>query len=106
MSLVPLKQTVTITKSSGELDEWGNPIPADPVEYACRVKEGSEIVTDSRGDEVVASLTVLLYKLVDVGYGDNFAYTNELGITTEGSPKRIDVIRDFGGKPLFTRVRL
>lgn len=105
MAVIPLKQTVRITKPGG-LDEWGNPIPGETLEYKCRVDEKSELVRDKTGKEVVSSARILIEKLVDVGYDDTVEFTNELGQTIRRTPLNISVIRDFSGKPWFTEVRL
>lgn len=105
MAVIPLKQRVRITKPGG-LDEWGNPIPDETLEYKCRVDEKSELVRDRTGKEVVSSARILIEKLVDVGYDDTVEFTNELGQTIRRTPLNISVIRDFTGKPWFTEVRL
>lgn len=105
MAVIPLKQRVRITKPGG-LDEWGNPIPGEILEYKCRVDEKSELVRDRTGEEVVSSARILIEKLVDIGYDDIIEFTNELGQTIRRTPLNIGVIRDFTGKPWFTEVRL
>lgn len=106
MAFIPLRQTVTITRSTGELDEWGRPIMGEPETFKCRARETSEVVENPRGEEVVAHLVLLLDRLVAVGYGDDLTYTNEIGHTIAGKPKKVSVIRDFSGKALFTKVHL
>jgi hypothetical protein len=108
MPLIPLKQTITITRSGG-VDEWGNTIPTETLTLACRVDEGSQlIVGKSEGTtetkQVVAEAKITLDKLGDVRYTDTIAFTNELGETIERKPKQIDVKRLIGGKPALTVV--
>ncbi|SMO93015.1 hypothetical protein [Melghirimyces algeriensis] len=78
----------------------------EPEAFKCRAREVTEVVENPRGEEVLAHVVFLLDQLVPVGYGDNLSYTNEIGIKYEGKPKRVSVIRDFSGKPLFTKVFL
>src|SRR5690606_39730161 len=78
MSLIPLKQTVTVQKPGG-LDEWGRPIPGETAEYKCRIDEGAELVRGANGEEVVSSARILIAGLVDVAIEDTVTYTNELG---------------------------
>jgi hypothetical protein len=112
MALVPMKQLITIDHAaSTELDIWGKPlIPPQTTTYKCRVDEGSYLTVDSKqgstGDRVVATAKVLLDKLVKIGYDDYVSYTNELGDTIKRKPLRIDVKRNFAGKPILTEVFL
>lgn len=105
MSLIPLKQTVTVQKPGG-LDEWGRPIPGETAEYKCRIDEGAELVRGANGEEVVSSARILIAGLVDVAIEDTVTYTNELGDDYSANPIRVNVLRDFSGKPLFTEIRI
>jgi hypothetical protein len=105
VAIIPLKQTVTITKPGG-LDEWGNTVPGPSIVYKCRIDEGSALVKNQNGEEVVSSARILIEKLADVDYGDDVTYSNELGKTFTEKPIRISVLRGPDGKPWFTEVRV
>ncbi|OYD08543.1 hypothetical protein [Paludifilum halophilum] len=105
MAVIPLKQKVTVTKP-GELDEWGEITPGESFEHKCRIDEGSDLVRDENGQEVVSSARILIEGLVDVGYDDDVSYTNEIGQTYKEKPIRIRVLRGPSGKPWFTEVRV
>lgn len=104
MALLPLKQTV-ILKRKGEVDRWGNEI-TPPVEkpMKCRIDEGSKVVQNSLGEEVVAGMEITFDKLADIQYTDTLEYTNELGKTIVRNPIRVEVVRAINGKPLLTVV--
>lgn len=103
MAILPLKQTVTVTRQ-GEVDEWGEGGTTETFTLKCRVDEGSELVQNRLGEEVVAGASILFGKLVDIRYEDTIEYTNELNITISRSPIRISVTRNIGGKPWLTEV--
>jgi hypothetical protein len=105
MPIIPLKQRITV-KRGGGLDDWGQPLPGEMFDFQARVDEKSEKITDRNGAEVVASIKIYLDKLQDVRYDDIIDYDNELGVLTERSPQKIEVIRDFSGKPVMTVVYL
>lgn len=110
MPLIPLKQTIKVYKAASGLDEWGNPIQSPPITLRCRIDEGSYITQDvpsrQQGGVVVATARILLDKLVDINYDDEIEYTDELGRVTRRKPVRINIKRDFSGKPLLTEVLL
>lgn len=114
-----MKQTIFVTKAdtdfidgSARLDEWGNPIPADPIAIKCRVDEGSRLSTsrsgglDRDGRTEVSTVRILIDKLADIQYNDVITFTNELGEEISGKPKEINVRRNVGGKPILTEVKL
>lgn len=104
MALLPLKQTVTI-KRKGETDRWGNEITPPVVKsMKCRVDEGSKLVQNQLGEEVVSGMEITFDKLADVKYTDTIEYTNELGETITRTPIRIEVVRMINGKPALTAV--
>lgn len=103
MALVPMNQTVKITKPA-TLDDWGQPVPSRSATYRCRLDQSSERVRGQDGKEVVARASILLDGLVGVGYADLIEFTDEAGNNYKYKPVAISVIRDFAGKPLFTKV--
>ena len=109
MAILPLKQTVTITRGGGTLDDWGNVVPEQSFTLKCRVDEGSTLqVYRSAGtkisETVVASARIIFDKLADIRLTDTLAFTNELGVTMEKSPIEINVKRGANGKPILTEV--
>lgn len=105
MALIPMKQSVTV-KRGGQLDAWGQPLPGEEIHHKVRVDEVSSEITDQNGAEVVASHQIIFDKLQDIRYDDAIYYVNELGVAVERNPKKIEVVRDFGGKALATVVYL
>lgn len=103
MPLIPLKQTVSITKP-GTDDGWGGTTPGVVVPYKARVSEETNVVTNQYGEEATTSLRIIFDKLPDVSYDDVITYTNELGVTVERKPVSIEVKRGINGKPLLTEV--
>lgn len=103
MPIIPMKQTVTVTKADAT-DEWSRPIPGAVLTYRTRVTEETKVVTNQVGEEAVASLRITFDKLADISYDDAITYTNELGVTVERTPIRIEVKRGLGGKPMLTEV--
>jgi hypothetical protein len=104
MALIPLKQTVTVTKGTGTYDGWGQPLPAAELTLNARVSEDTAIVTDQAGREAIASLRIYLDKLADVSYDDVITYTNELDVTVARKPLKIGIKRGLNGKALLTEV--
>lgn len=103
MAIIPLKQTITITKPSGS-DGWGGTVPGSEQTYKARVTETTKVVTNKAGEEAVATLRIILDKLADVSYDDTITYSNELGVTVERTPLKIEIKRHISGKPLLTEV--
>ncbi|MGF9711627.1 hypothetical protein [Paenibacillus naphthalenovorans] len=103
MPIIPMKQTVTVTKA-GASDGWGKTAPGADITYKARVVEETNVVTNQAGEEAVASLRITFDKLPDITYDDAITYTNELGVTVKRPPVSIKVKRGMGGKPLITEV--
>lgn len=103
MAIIPLKQTVTVTKP-GKDDGWGGKEPGAVVTYKARVSEETNVVTNQYGEEATTSLRIILDKLPDVSYDDVITYRNELGVKVERKPVSIEVKRGINGKPLLTEV--
>lgn len=108
MAILPLKQTVTISRG-GVLDDWGNVTPEQSFTLKCRVDEGSTLqIYRSAGtkisETVVASARILFDKLADIHETDTIVFTNELGLTIEKNPIAINVKRGANGKPILTEV--
>lgn len=105
MALIPLKDTVTITKP-GAIDEFGDSTPGQSFTYACRIEEGTKRTLDKQGSEVISATQILIEGAVDVGYDDIVTWTDSVGNQWSKKPLRIFVVKDFSSKPLFTEVEL
>lgn len=108
MAIIPLKQTVTISRGGG-VDDWGNPSEPETFDLDCRIDEGSRIVASKTGglnsaETAVAEAKILFDKLADIQYTDSISFTNELGITITRKPKEINVKRMINGKPILTEL--
>lgn len=103
MAIIPLKQTIVVTKADGS-DGWGGTVPGEEITFKARVTESTKIVTNKAGEEAVASLHILLDKLADISYDDVITYTNELDVTVTRGPLKIGVKRGIGGKAVLTEV--
>lgn len=103
MSLIPLKQTITVSKATVS-DGWGGRVPGATLTLKARVSEETNVVTNQAGEEAVTSLRITLDKLADISYDDAITYTNELGVTVTRSPVKIEPKRGLNGKALLTEV--
>lgn len=105
MSLIPLKDTVIITKSGG-INEYGESLPSVSNEYSCRINEGTKLTRNQKGAEVVTNTQILLGGAVAVSYDDDVTWTDATGVTLTRKPIAIRIIKDISSKPLFTEVQL
>lgn len=101
--MIPLPHTVKQIKEAS-LDDWGQPTTGRTVTHKCRIDSKSELVQTPSGKEAVASATILLKGLVSVNYGDLLEWKEETGNRYAKHPLNVALIRDFGGKPMFTKV--
>jgi hypothetical protein len=110
MAIIPMKQTVTRIRRTG--NEWEGTLTETRTPMRCAVNEGTKLVRSTSGtnnvqgvmsSEVVSSAQIYFDKLADVQMTDVFEYTNELGITRTYSPLTIEVKR-LNGKPILTVV--
>ncbi|MGM0846894.1 MAG: hypothetical protein ACQEUT_18200 [Bacillota bacterium] len=107
MAFFPMKQVITVKKSTAVSDGWGKKLVEEiEIPMKCRADEVAETIENMEGKETVVSLKVFLDKLPDIGYEDTITYTNELGVTTSKKPEKIQPARDFGGKVIHTVVYL
>ncbi|MGG4142967.1 hypothetical protein ABEW34_07525 [Paenibacillus algorifonticola] len=103
MAILPLKQTVIVTKA-GASDGWGRTSAAEVITLKARVEETTKVVTNQAGEEAVADMRILLDKLAAIAYDDVITYVNELGVTIERRPIKIRPIRMFNGRAILTEV--
>ncbi|RSL29094.1 hypothetical protein D7Z54_33055 [Salibacterium salarium] len=105
MPLIPLKQSITITKP-GEDDGWGGTTPGEEVELSARVTETHEVVTNQHGDEMTSTARIYVDGLADVTYADTVLYADELGRTIDKEPISIAPVRGIAGASLLTKIHL
>ncbi|QGG47650.1 hypothetical protein [Heliorestis convoluta] len=103
--MIPLKQTVKV-RQAGRLDSWGIAELDQITSYFCRIDEAFKVVKDSNGKEVISQATVLIKGLASISMDDQIEWRDELHRKHSKRPISISVIRDFSGKPLFTKVSL
>lgn len=103
MPIIPLRQTVYITKPA-YTDGWGVVIPGVTTIHKARVSEETRVVKNNLGKEAVSSMTIFLDKLADVSYDDTITYTNELGVKIERKPISIQPKRNISGRAILTEV--
>lgn len=106
MALIPLKDSITVTPITVS-DGWGTETQATSVTYKCRIDEGTKLVRDQQGAEVVSNTQILLDKKVAVSYNDDITWKDAVtGETRTEKPIEISAIKDFSSKVLFTKVSL
>lgn len=105
MAIIPLKQSVIVTKPAG-VDGWGVAIPGATTTLSARVSERTHKVNNQLGEESLSSMTVYLDKLADISYDDVITYTNELGVEIVRKPIAIEPKRGLNGKALLTEVHV
>ncbi len=105
MPIVPMKQSVTITRKSGS-DGWGGGNAEETFALRCRVDEKTEIVQNQFGEESVSSAQIMFDKLADVRYDDDIHYVDELGREIKRKPLRIEPVRHINNKAIITLVFL
>jgi hypothetical protein len=54
-----LKQTIYVASRLGGLDEYGNPAYSTPKECRARIRDLQKLITDSKGQQVVAAVELL-----------------------------------------------
>ncbi|WP_127506925.1 hypothetical protein [Paenibacillus humicus] len=103
MALIPLKQTITVTKA-GESDGWGGVENGAVLTLPARVVNETKTVKTPTGEEAVTSLRITLHKLADISYDDTITFTDELGATIERKPLSIAPKRMLSGRAILTEV--
>jgi hypothetical protein len=105
MALIPLKDSISVTKPSGT-DDWGQPIPGVSNTYDCRIDEGTKLVRNQNGAEVVVNTHIMIGGGVAVSYDDDVTWTDSTGVERTKNPVSIGTIKDIASKVLFTEVSL
>lgn len=104
--MVPANQLITVNKTGRGLDEWGRQKPGGEVTLKCRLDYSTKLVKDRDGKEVVSTASILMNGLVEIGYSDVIKWVDESGNEFSRTPLSISILRDLGGKPLATAVRI
>lgn len=103
MAIIPLKQSVTITRPG--LDSgWGHAAPGEVIPLKARVVEETRVVKNEVGEEVISSMSAIFDKLPSISYGDILTFTNEFGVTVSRKPLSIEPRRGISGKAVLTEV--
>lgn len=113
MPIIPLKQTVTITRVE-DRDEWGEPAgESQTFTLRCRIDEGTKLTrstflsggqTAVSAGEVLEATSILLDKYADIRYSDSLTYVDGGGREITGQPIKVTMIRGINGKPVLTEV--
>lgn len=103
MAIVPLKQTITVTKA-GLSDGWGKPQAGEQISLPARVVNEVKVVKTPTGEEALTCLRILLDKLADVSYDDTITFEDEFGATIARRPLTIGPKRMLNGKAILTEV--
>lgn len=96
-------QSVIVTKA-GASDGWGGTAPGAPVSHAAYVVEETNVVVNQFGEEATCQIRILINGIAAVSYDDKITYTNELGVTVDRVPVKINVKRRVSGRPMLTEV--
>ncbi|WP_232380854.1 hypothetical protein [Paenibacillus tianjinensis] len=78
------------------MDEWGRPIPADPVVKDAKVVEEQKLVKNARGEDIQVAYTVYLEGVNAVGMDDWLMYTNALDIEIRIEVKHYEIRKYLG----------
>ncbi|WP_409346758.1 hypothetical protein [Paenibacillus sp. MBLB4367] len=105
MSVMPKRHAVTIVPSVDPgADPWDTPVSGSSYPLRCRVREGSKVVRNSQGAEVVSTAQVFFTGLVNIRLFDVIEFRDELGNVREFRPISIEIIRKPGGQVVDTLV--
>ena len=103
MALIPLKQTVRMFAA---FDPNNPPPNYDPegIALRCRLQEGTEIVADAHGRDVVSSAQIYLNRFAPVTPDAEYEYTDESGETRRYRTVTTARKRWLNGKTVLTVV--
>lgn len=74
---ITFNQSVVVEQSTGEIDDWGNPINKESVNLACRFDQTVKTVRNRNGEEVVSSGRFIFDGEVDIKPTTVLFYNNE-----------------------------
>lgn len=102
MSLIPLNDTVTVTKAD-VLDDWGRPSGTTQLTFKCRVDYQNTVVKNQNGEDVVSKAIILIDGVANVSTDDTISWSDDYG-DHEEKPLSVSPLKDFSSKVLFTKV--
>lgn len=86
----------TVTHYHPGVDDWGRPIPADPVTKAAKVVEEQKLIKNAKGEDIQVAYTVYLEGVNAVGMDDWFIYFNALGDEIRIDVKHYEIRKYLG----------
>ncbi|MEI2395589.1 hypothetical protein [Paenibacillus phytohabitans] len=78
------------------VDDWGRPIPADPVIKDAKVVEEQKLVKNAKGEEITVAYTVYLEGINAVGFDDWLLYTDAIGTVVRIDVKHYEIRKYLG----------
>ncbi|MBJ6364150.1 hypothetical protein ACFOQM_23290 [Paenibacillus sp. GCM10012307] len=100
---ISLRQQVTVYPPDS--DDPNNPTPdSDPFKLRCRFQEGTEVVSDQHGREVVSSAQIFLDKFANVSAASEYEYVDETGAARRYTTVTTARKRWLNGKTILTVV--
>jgi len=106
MSIIPLRQTVSVTRLLDYDPDYNEPKYSEPSAYKCRFQEQVQLTRSQHGQEVVSVGSFLFPKLADISVNDKLTFRNENGVETTYTPISISVKRGLSGEPLLTKIHV
>lgn len=100
--MIALNDKLTIKTTT--LDDWGQPVAGNPIEYDCRYTSKKEVVTDQNGEEITSDASFLIKGLAKISFKDLVYFVEPDGNIIEKQPEDIRFLRDLSGEILFTKV--
>lgn len=97
---------VIIVRKSDELDRKGQAITLGEETCPCRISEGSKVVKNRQGEEVVTMTHIMLPGHVSVSYNDELRWTSNTSIELQKGAVAISTPRDGLGAMRITVVDL
>jgi hypothetical protein len=113
--MIPTYNKIIVHKKGIASDGWGGKVSLEPVEYKCRIVEGTrslkmvsteEDVRNVRNREIVNYAKVFIPGIVDITQDDDIEFINELGKSNIYVPISIGFIRNISGRPIYTVVEV
>lgn len=107
MSMLPMRDAITILPKSDEMDEYGQPKTMAPVVFACFISSNSasKAITTAAGEEVVYEASIYFDGIAAIGYGDTVQLPSHTGQPSNKQILSINHKKDFfTGAIIMTKV--
>lgn len=101
--MFPTPHEIEILKA-GDPDIWGETVYTDRLELNGNLRSQTQVITDSKGKEVVANYTILFKGFVDVKTKDKIRFIEPNNEVVEKNPHLVKFMRDFNGSVVATKV--